>query len=137
MLREFKAVKQHDGEPLRRWFEDDFFDLIVWYTDGDGSVDNCNRNIFGFQLCYDKNGRERAVTWLETTGYSHEIIDSGQTSAWDVRSPVLSGAAMFPREDVLECFAERSAEMETDIARYVLQKLADYSQTNEVQKNNV
>lgn len=135
MLSEFKSVKQHEGEPLRRWFEDDFFDLIVWYADGDSRNDDGNRNIYGFQLCYDKKGRERAVTWLETTGYSHEIIDSGQTSAWDVRSPVLSGAAAFPREHVIECFTERSAEIETHIARCVLQKLADYSSTNELQKN--
>jgi len=126
MLREFKSVKQHDGDHFRRWFEDDFFDLIVWYDDGDkdGNVD---REIFGFQLCYDKNGRERAVTWLKTKGYSHEIIDSGETSAWDVRTPVLSGATAFPRERVIECFAERSAEIETHVARHVLQKLKDYS----------
>ncbi len=126
MLREFKSVKQHDGDYFRRWFEDDFFDLIVWYDDKD-SEGNGNREIFGFQLCYDKNGRECAVTWLKTTGYSHEIIDSGQTSVWDVRTPVLSGTVVFQRERVIECFAERCAEIETHVARYILQKLAEYS----------
>jgi len=32
MLCEIKNVKQYDGEPQRRWFVDDYFDLIVWLS---------------------------------------------------------------------------------------------------------
>ena len=47
MLTEFKGVRQREEEGIRRWFFDDYFDLIIWY-------DN-NHQIEGFQLCYDKN----------------------------------------------------------------------------------
>ncbi len=46
MLRELKQVRQHKGEPRRRWFNDDYFDLIVWFSEKD--------SISGFQLCCDK-----------------------------------------------------------------------------------
>lgn len=42
MLREKEYVRQIKGEPRRRWFYDDFFDLIVWYGTDD--------SIIGFQL---------------------------------------------------------------------------------------
>jgi len=30
MLEESEYVRQVKGEPKRRWFSDDYFDLIVW-----------------------------------------------------------------------------------------------------------
>ena len=41
------------GDRDRRWIADEYFDLIVWYED--------DQTIHGFQLCYDKPGRERAL----------------------------------------------------------------------------
>ena len=35
MLRELKQVRQHKDEPRRRWFNDDYFDLIVWFSEKD------------------------------------------------------------------------------------------------------
>ena len=50
MLSEFKGVKQNRTDGFRRWFLDDYFDLIVWY--------NNSHDIEGFQLCYDKKYSE-------------------------------------------------------------------------------
>jgi len=33
MLVEHAHVRQIHGEGYRRWFADDYFDLIVWYDD--------------------------------------------------------------------------------------------------------
>ncbi len=30
MLKELEDIKQFAGEPKRRWFTDEYFDLIVW-----------------------------------------------------------------------------------------------------------
>jgi hypothetical protein len=55
MLAEIRDVRQIPGEGFRRWFSDGDFDLIVWYAGGE---------IAGFQLCYDKGRRERALKLL-------------------------------------------------------------------------
>ena len=36
MLIEFRDVRQVEGEGPRRWFFDDYFDLIVWYLEAGG-----------------------------------------------------------------------------------------------------
>jgi hypothetical protein len=33
MLKEIQKTRQITGEPRRRWFSDEVFDLIVWYAD--------------------------------------------------------------------------------------------------------
>ena len=81
MLKEQKNTSQIAGEPARRWFFDENMDLIVWY-------DN-KSNINGFQLCYDKNTTEHAITWTLKNGFSHEAIDGGEDSVFKNRSPIL------------------------------------------------
>ncbi len=60
MLRELADVRQIPGEPRRRWFADDYFDLIVWFDK--------RGQIIGFQLCYDLPRDEHALTWHEEHG---------------------------------------------------------------------
>ena len=57
MLQEEVRETEEDQEPRRRWFSDEYFDLVVWQSAGDGIV--------GFQFCYDKARTERAVTWRQ------------------------------------------------------------------------
>ena len=54
MLNEIANLRQISEEGHRRWFTDSYFDLIVWY-ERDGAT------LAGFQLCYDKEGEERAL----------------------------------------------------------------------------
>ena len=46
------ATRQSTREPRRRWFSDDDFDLVVWFSD--------SGVIVGFELCYDRSRVERA-----------------------------------------------------------------------------
>lgn len=75
MLRKL-PTKQIAGEPLRQWFADDYFDLYVWYQP-DGAI-------FGFRLCYEKDGDERGLTWMHTGAFRHERVDAGNTSPFDL-----------------------------------------------------
>jgi hypothetical protein len=70
LLRELSHVRQALEAPRRRWFADDYFDLIVWV----GNRGEC----IGFQLCYDKSGDEHALTWHKKTGFRHHRVDSGE-----------------------------------------------------------
>jgi len=66
MLAEIQPVKQHQDDRFRRWFADDYFDLIVWYDE--------RQEICGFQLCYEKSRAEHALTWRADAGYAHHRI---------------------------------------------------------------
>ena len=53
VMKELRSSRK-PGEPERRWFHGDQLDLIVWLTE--------EGEIMGFQLCYDRRGKERALT---------------------------------------------------------------------------
>ena len=123
MLQEIDPVKQNKGEFLRKWFEDDLFDLIVWYDE--------DQAIIGFQLCYDKSGNEHALTCLMGKGYSHHRIDTGEKSVWEQKAPILRPDGAFPHQRVLESFLERSNAIDSRIAEYVTKKIKEYVSSSE------
>src|SRR6266496_2922148 len=91
MLNETFPVKLEDEVP-RRWFSDDYFDLIIW-TLPNGSVS-------GFQLCYDKTGTERALTWSPRSGFQHERVDTGEADPTKNRTPVLVPDGLCPIREI-------------------------------------
>ena len=96
MLVEIKDVSQDDEPGYRRWFIDNYFDLIIWYDDDD--------TITGFQLCYDKAEAERSLTWIKDRGFSHNNTiaerfkkESKKIDA-ELSSFVYSKLLMYPRK---------------------------------------
>lgn len=122
MLRELNT-KQNAGEYFRRWFNDELFDLFAWYDDEGSPV--------GFQLCYDKDRRESALTYLDGLGYTLNAVDSGEDSVWGGAAPVLKENAEFPQERILDAFSARSSEIDAELRRYVLRKLEAYAEPAE------
>lgn len=104
MLEEFKtAARQPETPGYRRRFSDAVMELIVWYSPA-GVVR-------GFQLCYDRDGTERAFTWHVDAGMAH------------------TDAA--PRaKQVLAQFRERSARLEPGLAELVERKLGEYGRSH-------
>ena len=102
----------------RRWFSDDYFDLIVWYERED--------RIHGFQLCYDKTGRERALTWNRERGFLHTAVDSGEAMPTANRSPILVADGAFPFEQVRSEFTTRSSLLPAEVRELVLDRVRDY-----------
>lgn len=115
MLREVKDVKQLPDEPRRRWFSDEFFDLIVWYDQKGESL--------GFQLCYGKPSDEHAFTWLRDRGFSHDRVDDGEWSPLWNMTPILVPDGIFPAKEIAERFRENSQKVEPEIVGLVLEKL--------------
>jgi len=115
MLREIGNVRQNPGQLFRRWFNDEVLDLFVWYH-ADGSI-------AGFQLCFDKDERERALTYTDQNGYSlHEVEANG--SAWDMSSPVLAvPGTEFPRVGLLAQLRERGEVLDRRLYEYLTEKL--------------
>lgn len=119
MLKENPEVRQIPGDPPRRWFSDDFFDLIVWFAP-DGSI-------YGFQLCYDREFKPRALTWMKDAGYRHEGIDDGDDPVGGHKSsPILVQDGIFNRDDIGKRFEAEGAGLPREILAKVLEKVREY-----------
>jgi hypothetical protein len=116
MLREFPNIRQPEG---RRWFADDYFDLIVWFDQ--------RGEIIGFQLCYDVLGDEHALTWHRNTGFGHQRVDDGDLQRPFKATPILVADGPFDAAAVAPAFAERSREMDQQVSRFVLGKIEGFS----------
>lgn len=118
MLYELKNVQQESENDYRRWFTDDYFDLIVWY--------DSSKQIKGFQLCYDKLNNEHALTWMKDMGYTHNRIDSGPTDYHSMQTPILVQDGICPKDMISNKFQERCLKLEKDIREIVIDKLRNH-----------
>jgi hypothetical protein len=118
VLRELSDVRQIEGGRPRRWFQSGDEDLIVWYAE-DGTI-------YGFQLCYDRQGHEKALTWMPE-GYSHNRIDAGEGRAFRYKgTPLLVADGRFDDSAMTRRFLEISTALPPEISEFVLGKIADY-----------
>ena len=118
MLQESYSRKHlDDGE--RRWFSDADLDLIVWLAD-DGAIS-------GFQLCYDKQRSERALTWRRESGFVHEQVDSGETNPAKNQSPILVPDGLCPIDELTDQFLSKSRGIDPAIRSFVEAKLREYA----------
>jgi hypothetical protein len=118
MLSEIRNARQVEGEGFRRWFTDDYFDLIVWYGN--------DRRLIGFQLCYDKQERERALTWTLEHGFQHNRIDSGEVPGHSKMTPIIIADGAFNRDPVAERFHKACANIDPAIASFVFETIQAY-----------
>jgi hypothetical protein len=114
-----RDVRQVPNDYFRRWFYDDNFDLVAWYKP-DGSL-------HGFQLSYDKTGREKALTWYCDRGLSHHRVDSGETSPLENRTPILIAEdGRFSMTRVRSGFEISGEGLPPELRTVVLQKISEY-----------
>ena len=119
MLSEYENVQQIEGEPMRRWFSDDFFDLIVWFSK--------EKIILGFQLCYDMHGNQRALTWKRPDAYFHQRIDDGEGRPGKHEStPILIPDGRFDHIAIAAKFQKESLDIEPAISKFVFNILSAY-----------
>lgn len=116
-LTEFIGTRQIEGEPKRRWFSSETLDLIVWSNE---------ENLpFKFQLCYDTDREEHALTWEAGRGVNHSSVDSRKASGGPA-SPILVPAGAIDRDRVREVFTQSSLELDAQISALVTMVLDAY-----------
>ena len=114
---EIENVRQIPGEPFRRWFSSGEFDLVLHCAAGGGFV--------GFQLCYDKPHRERAIVYGDADGFRHMAVDDGEQRPGKYKaSPILTADGAFDASRIYRHFFAVSEGLPTDVADYVRQALA-------------
>lgn len=117
MMIEIPDVRQIRGEGQRRWFCDEYFDLIVWYNDG---------NISGFQLCYDRCGHPRALTWTRGEGTGHDGIDDGDNATPSYKAtPILVENGAFDGSEIAGRFAVTSSTLPPEIRSMVTEQIKE------------
>jgi len=121
MMVEIKQTRQIAGEYFRRWFTDPLFDLIVWFHP-DGAI-------YGFQLCYKKGTKEKALTWRSDQGYSHTQVDDGENQPGHYKmTPILMADGLFDKENVIALFRQSAQQIDPQIVQLVLAKMQAYPQ---------
>ncbi|HLW74838.1 MAG TPA: hypothetical protein VKT74_07200 [Gammaproteobacteria bacterium] len=119
MLREIADVRQIEGEPLRRWFTDEHFDLVVWINE--------TRDIVAFQLCYDKMRSERALTWKVDSGFTHDAVDDGENREGRYKAtPILVPDGVFDPGTVAAKFLGHSGVLDSKSCDFIYLKLLEY-----------
>ncbi|TFH05728.1 MAG: hypothetical protein E4H09_01520 [Spirochaetales bacterium] len=117
MLREIRQVRQIAGQHARRWFTDDNWDLFVWHE---------GPKLLGFQLTYDKDRSERAITWMEGEAPRLSRIDSGKangTAGGGMKTPILREDRGALPADIVIRFHRDSAKIDAVARRYVFSRL--------------
>jgi len=123
MLKEWKKVRQ-EKHSFRRLFTDDNFDLYVWYPS------QHDRRITGFQLVYNSDGCQKALTWQAELGFSHLKIDEGDRGL--NRSPILVMDGLFDYGSVVDALTYSMRSLDPDISELVIRKLEEYAKTRPV-----
>ncbi|RMF14028.1 MAG: hypothetical protein D6761_10120 [Candidatus Dadabacteria bacterium] len=113
MLQE-RPVRQLHGEPRRRWFSDEDFDLFVFYE---------GRTIVGFQLCFDKQADETALTWDRSEGVWIRRVDTGEAHPFEQRSPVLTEAGDVSPAELAARFRDAATSIPDTVRDAVLRVL--------------
>ena len=114
-LTELQPTRQVKGEPARRWFASPGADLIVWLRD-DGSLQ-------GFQFCYDKEGEEHALTWMEAHGYSHMAVETGPVLGRGSGTPLLVPDGAIDAARILEIYRAESSLVPAEYSAIVVARL--------------
>lgn len=128
MLAEIRGARQIPGEGFRRWFTDEYFDLIAWYdrpSPSDAATGPI-KALKGFQLCYDKTGRERALTWTREHGFQHNRIDSGEVPGHAKMTPVIIADGEFSKDTVAELFRKEAARIDPALAGFIYAAVKAY-----------
>jgi hypothetical protein len=122
VLREIRNVDQKRSGHTKRWFQDDYFDLIVW-IDGDRFIEE-------FQLCYGRETLgERVFEWRRGRGFQHLKRDEqyggslvGEGDTWGL---MLDGA--MPYVSLKARFAGASADLPEILREFIDAKLDEYA----------
>ena len=117
-LREIRLSRQDEAGVLKRWFENEYFDLFLWSRDDQP---------FHLQLCYGKPAHEHAVSWREGHGYFHDGVLSNPVGDVVAKSSILEAGGSFDFTRVNGRFLQESLALDTALRKFVLEKLHHFA----------
>lgn len=106
MLKKLNSKNSKD----QIWYCDDDWDLVVWV--------NADQSPRGFQICYDRDEEEKALTFANGE-FSHELVDDGMDSPNTNHSPTLENKVPFNAKKILKEFESKSEFVEKIYFEYI------------------
>lgn len=98
-------------------------DLIVWLNSADDPI--------GFEICYDKQDTEHALTWHSAAGFRHMAVDAGEQRPGQYKSsPLLLVNGVFDARRVYSLFSASSSTIPWDIVLFVQRVLTTHPHFN-------
>ena len=120
-LVENRGVRQRPEEGFRRWFLNQYFELIVWYDRQGGDVT-------GFQLCLDRNRFERAFTWTKEYASTHFVSDAYvEKGVSHLATGILKGAGRTVTQEEKEKLVAEQGELDDELLAFVVDKIEGYN----------
>ena len=119
-ITEIKDVRQRPEEGFRRWYCNDYFDIIIWYESKDGPLK-------GFQVCYAKGFDEKEFTWEPSKVSSHFVTDRG-TGNFYKSTGFLKGHAGAIPETVVDNLRRDRGELPDDFFSFMIGKISEYNE---------
>ena len=121
-MREIGQVRQDSERGLRRWFQDDYFDLFVWQ--------DASARPIAFQLCYEREAVEGSISWSEADGFRHARVDAGARRAQlgHPMTPVLRPDGVPPYYRIFNRFLAAATDADPLVGGFVLDRLREYRQ---------
>ena len=116
MLTEVICCRKIADDRLRRWFSSKRIDLFVWYED---------REIFGFQICYDKGRQEHALTWRTDLGWSHKAVEAGNEGTGFKGTAILVPDGEVPVTRIIDEFEVASQDLDPKVLQLIIDKLPE------------
>ena len=132
MFREINISKEPaEGEPKRRWYQSDYFDLYVFYFRYSERADQfADREFVGMQLCYDIRRKQRTLEWKKDSGFAHLAVKKGEGDTLTdhgASASLMHQGGEFDAERVLDRFMKESTTLPGLVRNFVLHKLAEYA----------
>lgn len=122
-ITENKNVRQRPDEGFRRWFVNDYFDIIFWY-------ESDTTTLKGFQFCYSRNNKEKVFTWEPGRVSSHYVssnqFEPGMSS---YATAILDGDAGAIPQNALERLKKDAGELQADYVSLIIDRAEQYNQS--------
>jgi hypothetical protein len=128
LLREIRGVDQKTPGRTKRWFQDDYFDLIAWH--------DANGTILRFQLCTARETRaERVLEWRRGLGFQQlrtedrASFKAGRDDDW-----ALHLDRHFAPGPLRRRFLAAAADMPELLREFVEQKIEEFARPRRYQR---
>ena len=117
MLREITTLRSR-CDHRRRWFSDADMDLFVWFR---------NQVPVQFQLAFNKQYQEHAISWDTDHGFHHSKIDNGEgRPARYKMTPILVDDGDFDCMRLARHFLAQSEYLDPSLADFIVARLLEY-----------
>ena len=122
MLREIRGLEQRNLRRVKRWFQDDYFDVFVW-QDRLGAI-------LEFQLCYRRDTRdERVLDWRRGRGFQHLKAESPHAadSFLEDDTWALCPDGVMPYATLRQRYDAAAVGLPPEVARFLSDKIDEYA----------